>query len=212
MELLREADEVGVLLRGHLWLEALVEYATRNKLERPDAIDWASAHFDHKLALGEAVGAIDPQLAVGLRGFNRLRNRIAHELDFAVSEDDVKTFTGLLDAQHRRAAERVAEEQLDILRRIGEAEAQGFEVEFAEGLEWFPRVVTPARARLFGFVIAVAREIAVSGAFASVDRIEGDLDPTSFARHLDAEVVRLTGGLFNFQPLVNAMGDSPPEA
>jgi len=61
---------------------------------------------------------------------------------------------------------------------------------------------TPGRV-----IIAVARELAVSGAFASVDRLEGELNPTSFARHLDAEVVRLTGGLSNFQPLVDAVGD-----
>lgn len=212
VELLEESDDVGVLLRGHLWIEALLEYAARNTLERPDAIDWLNARFEHKIALCEALGVADQQLASALRGFNKLRNRLAHEYDFVLSEDDVKTIVGRLGEAQRRGAEVVASGHLENIRLIAEAREQGFEIEIEAGMEWYPRVMTAARVRLYAFVVVSARELAVEGAFRSVDRFPGRLNSADFARHLDAEVRRMTGDLFDFQKLIDATGgqEKPP--
>ncbi|KQZ23090.1 hypothetical protein [Microbacterium sp. Root553] len=87
VDALRDADDRGVLLRGHLWIEALLEYVTRTKLERPDAIDWGNARFEHKLALAEATAAVDVPLIRAIRSFNRLRNKSAHEMLFTIDLD-----------------------------------------------------------------------------------------------------------------------------
>lgn len=194
---LQTADAVGVLLRGHLWIEALLEYATRGKLERPDAIDWAGSRFEHKIALAEAVDVIKPDLARSLRGFNKLRNRFAHEFVFEIQEDDVKTFIGYLDSKHRLHIQKVVDDQLHVLREIECAEANGAEIEIDPSFEWYPRVMTPTRARLFAFVVWAAREVALQGALEDMGK-HGSSNPHEALRVLDSTLARLTGGLYSF--------------
>lgn len=193
---LSEADDVGVLLRGHLWLEALLEYATRGHLERPDAIDWANARFDHKIALAEAVGGTGPEFAAALRGFNALRNRIAHEMHFTVDDNEVKTFIGRLKDDDRKHVQTLVDNQLRPLIEMRKAEAQGIEVEVDPALEWYPRVMTPARAHLFAFVVWTARDLAFNGAFEAWDS-DGQ-DPRALLDFINQEVTRLTGGIYSF--------------
>lgn len=194
---LQEADDIGILLRGHLWIEVLVEYAARGSLKHPNAIRWDAARFEHKLALAEATGAIDADVASALRGFNGLRNRLAHDLDFGVSEADVKTFIGRLSPEHKERISVSVDQQLDIYRQVKQAEADGIEVEFEPSLAWYPRVMTPTRAYLFGFVVEMARTLAFAGAFGAIDRRE-IREPAAMLQHLDSELERLTGGLFRF--------------
>ncbi|NYF15987.1 hypothetical protein HDC37_000801 [Microbacterium sp. AK009] len=194
---LRESDDVGVLLRGHLWIEALLEYAARGKLESPDAIGWGGARFEHKLALAEAVGVLDHDMAVAVRGFNGLRNRLAHELVFQVTDAEVTTLIGRLGEEHRAHIRGFVDQQLEIYVEVERAKSVGMEIEFDPELEWYPRVMTPTRANLYAFVIYVARTLAFEGAFGAIDR-KGIDDPTEFLAVLDAEVERLTGGLFRF--------------
>ncbi|AKV87672.1 hypothetical protein AKG07_16710 [Microbacterium sp. CGR1] len=161
---LRDADDVGVLLRGHLWIEALLEYATRVKLERPDAIDWTNARFEHKLALAEATGAAEVPLARAVKSFNRLRNKSAHEMMFSIELDQVKTLVGLTDDGMRKAIQRIADEQLDVVRQLEVYEAEGVEVEIDPAAVPYLRVLTPTRALLFGFVVCAVRSLALAGA------------------------------------------------
>lgn len=204
--ILNEADDLGVLLRGHLWLEALLEYAARGKLKNPDAIEWAGARFEHKIALAEAVGAVQTDLAIALRGFNRLRNRLAHELDFSIHETEIGTLIGRLDEDGKRHVQRLVDKQLQIYWEVERAKAEGAEIEWDPELAWYPRVMTPARARLFGFVVHAARSLALEGAFGAWDR-KGTGEPGQFLDFLDSDVERLTGGMFRFKPSDSAAAD-----
>lgn len=204
--ILNEADDLGVLLRGHLWLEALLEYAARGQLKNPDAIGWAGARFEHKVALAEAVGAVKTDMAIALRGFNRLRNRLAHELDFSIHETEMGTLIGRLDEDGQRQVQRFVDQQLRIYWEVERAKAEGADVEWDPELAWYPRVMTPIRARLFAFVIHAARTLALEGAFGAWDR-NGTGEPEQFLAFLDADVERLTGGMFRFRPSAVAPED-----
>ncbi|REJ05174.1 hypothetical protein DY023_11425 [Microbacterium bovistercoris] len=197
MDALRDADDMGVLLRGHLWVEAVLEYAARSKLERPDAIDWANARFEHKLALAEATGAADVSLARALKSFNRLRNKSAHELLFSIEVDQVKTMVGLTDDSTRTAIYRIADEQLKVARQLEQYKADGVEVEIDPEALPYLRVLTPTRSLLFAFVVCAVRSLAIAGAL-DVAFEAGARDPNSIVKKIDEEMDRLTGGLFRF--------------
>lgn len=197
VDALRDADDMGVLLRGHLWVEAVLEYAARSKLERPDAIDWANARFEHKLALAEATGAADVSLARALKSFNRLRNKSAHELLFSIEVDQVKTMVGLTDDSTRTAIYRIADEQLKVVRQLEQYKADGVEVEIDPEVLPYLRVLTPTRSLLFAFVVCAVRSLAIAGAL-DVAFEAGARDPNSIVKKIDEEMDRLTGGLFRF--------------
>ncbi len=197
VDALRDADDMGVLLRGHLWVEAVLEYAARSKLERPDAIDWANARFEHKLALAEATGAADVSLARALKSFNRLRNKSAHELLFSIEVDQVKTMVGLTDDSTRTAIYRIADEQLKVVRQLEQYKADGVEVEIDPEALPYLRVLTPTRSLLFAFVVCAVRSLAIAGAL-DVAFEAGARDPNSIVKKIDEEMDRLTGGLFRF--------------
>ncbi|WP_147303298.1 hypothetical protein [Microbacterium bovistercoris] len=197
VDALRDADDMGVLLRGHLWVEAVLEYAARSKLERPDAIDWANARFEHKLALAEATGAADVSLARALKSFNRLRNKSAHELLFSIEVDQVKTMVGLTDDSTRTAIYRIADEQLKVARQLEQYKADGVEVEIDPEALPYLRVLTPTRSLLFAFVVCAVRSLAIAGAL-DVAFEAGARDPNSIVKKIDEEMDRLTGGLFRF--------------
>lgn len=192
---LQESDDAGVLLRGHLWIESLLERAAIGKLERPHAIDWKRARFEHKLAIAEAVGAVSPDIAAAIRGFNSLRNQLAHELTFEVSADAVKTLIGRIESSGtRKSIQSMIENQLAPMREIDRAREQGWEVEIDPALEWYPRVMTESRAQLFALVYAVLRDLALTVALDTMEH------PATALAHLDSTLRRLTGGLFSFNP------------
>lgn len=195
VDALQDADDMGVLLRGHLWIEAVLEYAARSKLERPDAIDWANARFEHKIALAEATGAADVPLARALKSFNRLRNKSAHEMLFSIEEDQVKTLVGLTDDSTRTAIHRIADEQLEVVRQLEQYKVDGVEVEIDPEVLPYLRVLTPTRSLLFAFVVCAVRRLAIAGAL-DVAFEAGARDPNSISKKIDEEMDRLTGGLF----------------
>ncbi len=197
VDALQDADDMGVLLRGHLWIEAVLEYAARSKLERPDAIDWANARFEHKLALAEATGAADVPLARALKSFNRLRNKSAHEMLFSIEVDHVKTLVGLTDDSTRTAIHRIADEQLEVVRQLEQYKADGVEVEIDPKALPYLRVLTPTRSLLFAFVVCAVRSLAIAGAL-DIAFEAGAKDPKSLVKKIDEEMDRLTGGLFRF--------------
>ncbi|KQY98817.1 hypothetical protein ASD19_06305 [Microbacterium sp. Root53] len=195
VEGLAEADALAVLLRGHLWIEVLLEQVARTRLARPDAIDWSRARFEHKLSIAEAVDGITPDLSAAVRDLNRLRNRLAHDLRYSVSEDDLKMLIGRVkDDRIRSAIDQLAEPQLEIARTLAAARLRGDEIEFSHGAEWMDRALTPARAYLFSFVVATVRELGITYA---LDSLPGRApDDATFVDLLDQTLRRVTGGLF----------------
>lgn len=88
----RDIEMIGRILRSHLFVEHyLTEYI---KLRNPDLgdLDNARLSFAQKLALLRSSDAFDADFATGIRHLNRIRNRLAHDLSAALTEEDTKVF------------------------------------------------------------------------------------------------------------------------
>lgn len=85
----REKSILAAFLRGHLWVEARLNAVLEAILVDPSAIDLSRESFARKIALCRAVGGLSPTGAEAILAMNRVRNRLAHNLDADVTDADV---------------------------------------------------------------------------------------------------------------------------
>ena len=89
MDHTRGRSMVEVLLRGHLWLEnALIDLIVA-EVANPVPLKMDRMTFANKVNLAEALGLLGPTDAGTLRAFNRIRNRLAHDLHGEPTLDDL---------------------------------------------------------------------------------------------------------------------------
>lgn len=69
------------LLKGHLWIENVLNSFLETAANQPDALHLDRASFSHKVNLCEAFGLVPPPVAETLRVFNRHRNKLAHSVE-----------------------------------------------------------------------------------------------------------------------------------
>lgn len=92
---LSSEEPLEVLIRGHLWVEATMSGLLSRSLEKPEALDDARLSFSQTLALCDAMGLIPSDLIPVLRRLNKLRNRVAHNLDAELAESDQRELVAL---------------------------------------------------------------------------------------------------------------------
>jgi len=100
----RAKDPLQVIIRGHLYIEAELGDLLREAvcIVVPDAInldDWA---FGKLLELATALGLLSVADAGAYRAINKLRNRIAHDLDFAIDQSHARDVYNSLSPFFRR--------------------------------------------------------------------------------------------------------------
>jgi len=81
-------DRWQQLLQAHLYFDHVVTQLLVDALANPDAINASRMSFLQKLQLIEALGLLPADLASTVEFINGLRNKIAHDLKFEVSEKD----------------------------------------------------------------------------------------------------------------------------
>jgi hypothetical protein len=90
----RDRDPELLLLKGHLILEQCLNELLRTYVPKLDALDKMNLTFARKLdllvALGHRLYAPSHDGDSKIRELNRIRNKLAHRLDFADYEDDLK--------------------------------------------------------------------------------------------------------------------------
>lgn len=87
------------LLSGHLWIEHLLVRGLIATLRRPDSFFKARTPSFHLLvALCEAQGVVDPQLAEALRRINAMRNRAAHKAHYYPADSEWAAVRSALEA------------------------------------------------------------------------------------------------------------------
>ena len=85
-----------VVLRGHLWTEAMLDRSIAVKLQHPHHVDLGRLAFVVKAELAASLGLVPSDALAGFRALNRIRNRIAHDLDFEYSpEQEAELVAGL---------------------------------------------------------------------------------------------------------------------
>lgn len=77
------------LLQAHLYFDHIVTLMLREALKEPGAIRLGRMSFVQKLELACAMGLLTKEIAAAIDFVNRIRNKIAHQLDYEVSEKDV---------------------------------------------------------------------------------------------------------------------------
>jgi hypothetical protein len=82
-------DTLAVIIRAHLNVESTLNQLIEECLFRPKAVSVVELSFWHKVPLAAALGVIPEDFQSPLKQLNALRNKLAHQLDAAISDADV---------------------------------------------------------------------------------------------------------------------------
>lgn len=96
-------EPIQLLIRGHLWVEsALHEYLSR-VVPRMDVLNGANFSFSQTLTLCESFG-LAGDLINAMRGINKVRNKIAHQLQYSFGDADQRDLINGCSARIRYVA------------------------------------------------------------------------------------------------------------
>jgi hypothetical protein len=86
----KQRDPVMMLLRAHLYTEAVMEDFIRLRLPHGQVmIEETRLEYHQKVLLVEALGILDARLIAALKALSKVRNAFAHKIDKELSVDDV---------------------------------------------------------------------------------------------------------------------------
>lgn len=89
-QLVFASDEISQILRGHLFIERIVETLISRDLAQPEAFFGKSRlTFDQKLDLARALGSLPDNYFASFKALNRVRNNYAHKDLYQVSFEDL---------------------------------------------------------------------------------------------------------------------------
>jgi len=88
-QLVFDEGEMAPILKGHIFIEKVLETLLSNKLPNPTAFLKRTRSFDVKADLALAMGLIDEKYYSAFKTINKVRNNYAHKHDYAVSVEEV---------------------------------------------------------------------------------------------------------------------------
>lgn len=96
LSLRHHEQEIGLILKGHLFVEYVLNEIIRKRLISPDAIlaDHRSYTFSVKLQMVYSIGCLPTHLYANIKRINRLRNCLAHNLTLDLDETQFKFTRG----------------------------------------------------------------------------------------------------------------------
>lgn len=86
----RTGDLWQQLIQAHLYFEHVVAQILFEALPKPEAISLSRMGFSQRLDLVVAMDLLPDDLVPTIRKLTSLRNRTAHDLQFKISDDDVR--------------------------------------------------------------------------------------------------------------------------
>jgi len=104
-ESLSTEDPLGVVIRGHLYVESRLIQLIEEALVDPGAIDLTRLNFPVKLDLAVALGLLSENDKRGYAALNALRNRVAHKADIEIVDTDERQVHKALTAEQRSLGE-----------------------------------------------------------------------------------------------------------
>jgi hypothetical protein len=108
-------DELGLIIKGHLFVEFVINQIILKRCKSPKEIlkDSRAYPFSVKLQLIYSMGLVPNHIYHNIRKINRIRNELAHNLeidykkiDFTFRRDDGKEFSIKKMAQKKKYPER----------------------------------------------------------------------------------------------------------
>jgi hypothetical protein len=95
---LLDSDITWVTLRGHVFVEAMLRRAVRNKVSRAQHIDKLGLKYPKLVHLAIALDAIPEDFASAFFKLDSLRNRLGHELKVDIGWDEAHAVAEALPA------------------------------------------------------------------------------------------------------------------
>ncbi len=108
LKYLNSDDSMGFIVRGHLYIESALMQLIEEAPPDPGAIDLTRFNFPLKLDLAVALGLMSESETRGYLRLNSLRNKHAHNLGVALSEDDQRNLFQSLDQLQRDKIRQIA--------------------------------------------------------------------------------------------------------
>jgi hypothetical protein len=81
-------DPLSLVIRGHIYIESALIKLMEQGVPRPEAIDFARLNFPTKINLAVALGLLSEEEKPGYLALNKLRNKLAHDVEIEVGSDD----------------------------------------------------------------------------------------------------------------------------
>ena len=87
-----DESEISPILKGHIFIEKVLETLISNNLAVPDALFKRIRSFELKTDLALAMGLFDQKYYSALKAINNVRNNYAHKHNYKVSTADLNGF------------------------------------------------------------------------------------------------------------------------
>jgi len=88
-QILKEEHRLALILKGHLWAEACINRALEVALVDASGLHLEREAFSRKITLATSLDALPGEVVPFFRALNRVRNKIAHELEKELEDGDV---------------------------------------------------------------------------------------------------------------------------
>lgn len=101
-------DELGVIVRAHIHVEAMLIRFLELFVANPAALDAMDLTYEQRVHLAVAFG-FKKQYAAPLKAFGKLRNSFAHKINFKLKDSDVNNLYKAFDGDDRQIIVRAFE-------------------------------------------------------------------------------------------------------
>ncbi|WP_417743762.1 hypothetical protein [Salipiger sp.] len=91
------------LVQSQIYLEHIVAQILRDAIPFPDEISFARMPFGPRLDLARALDLMPSDIVVAARRISRMRNRVAHNLSFEISDDQIRDLENCTPSHLRKA-------------------------------------------------------------------------------------------------------------
>lgn len=99
IEYTKSEDFMGIILRGHLYIENELNTLIKNALINPDAI--VLPYFSTKLDAAFSMGIIEERWYGAFKKLNKIRNKYAHDLGYEFTEKDYEDLVSTLSKEDK---------------------------------------------------------------------------------------------------------------
>lgn len=121
----QDIDLIGRILRAHLFVEHYVLEYLRVENPKLGSLDAARLSFAQKVALLSSDSHMVEDTIPGIKHLNKIRNRLAHNLQAAVTKDDAALFLALpyykaMRDESQRKGPKLSDDPLAVLEHFAE--------------------------------------------------------------------------------------------
>lgn len=100
-----EINAISPILRGHIFIEKILETILYRNLEKPEIFLKRRKPFEIKLDLAASMGLIDESTYSSFKAINNVRNNYAHRHVYNISKEELSGFKNKWDKKQSLAFE-----------------------------------------------------------------------------------------------------------